>query len=75
LPERPFEARKVELVSVSRRSTVNVGGATYSVPSRWASLRATVYVGVEDIRLVCGGQSVLYARMADYYAKESGEIS
>jgi transposase len=62
LPERPFEARKVELVSVSRRSTVNIGGATYSVPSRWASLRATAYVGVEDIRLVCGGQSVLYAR-------------
>src|SRR5215208_545166 len=41
LPERPFEARKVELVSVSRRSTVSVGGATYSVPSHWTSLRAT----------------------------------
>ena len=62
LPEHPFEARKVELVSVSRRSTVSVGGATYSVPSQWASLRATAYVGVEDIRLVCGGQSVLYAK-------------
>jgi transposase len=62
LPERPFEARKVELVSVSRRSTVSVGGATYSVPSRWASLRATAYVGVEDVRFVCCGQSVLYAK-------------
>src|SRR5918995_6193951 len=62
LPGRPFEARKVELVSVSRRSTVRVAGATYSVPSHWASLRATAYVGVEDVRLVCCGQVVLYAK-------------
>ncbi len=62
LPERPFEARKVELVSVSRRSTVSIGGATYSVPSHWASLRATAYVGVEDVRLVCCGQALLYPK-------------
>lgn len=62
LPERPFEARKVELVSVSRCSTVRVGGATYSVPSQWASLRATAYVGVEDVRIVCCEQAVLYPR-------------
>jgi transposase len=62
VPERPFEARKVVLVSVSRRSTVSVGGATYSVPSEWASLRATAYVGVEDVRFVCRGQSVLYPK-------------
>jgi len=62
LPEHPFEARKVELVSVSRRSTVSVGGATYSVPSQWASLRATAYVGVEDVRLLCCGQAVLYPK-------------
>jgi transposase len=61
-PERPFEARKVELVSVSRRSTVSIQGATYSVPSHWVSLRATAYVGVEDIRLVCHGQAVLYPK-------------
>jgi hypothetical protein len=62
LPEPPFEARKVELLSVSRRSTVSVGGATYSVPSHWASLRATAYVGVEDVRLVCCGQALLYPK-------------
>ena len=62
LPERSFEARKVELVSVSRRSTVSIGGATYSVPSHWASLRATAYVGVEDVRLVCCGQALLYPK-------------
>jgi hypothetical protein len=62
LPQRNFEARKVELVSVSRRSTVRIEGATYSVPSQWASLRATAYIGVEDVRIHCRGQSEIYPR-------------
>jgi len=62
LPERPFEARRVELVSVSRRSTVRIEGATYSVPSHWASLRATAYVGVEDVRIHCRGHNEIYPR-------------
>jgi transposase len=62
LPERPFEARKVELVNVSRRSTVKIEGASYSVPSRWASLRATAYIGVEDIRIHCCSQTETFGR-------------
>jgi transposase len=62
LPESPFEARRVQLVAVSRRSTVCIEGATYSVPSHWASLRATAYVGVEDIRIHCCGQSETYPK-------------
>jgi Mu transposase-like protein len=62
LPQRPFEARRVELVSVSRRSTVRIEGATYSVPSQWASLRATAYVGVEDVKLICYGQTEIYPK-------------
>ena len=62
LPDRSFEARKVELVSISSGAAVRVDGATYSVPSRWASLRATAYVGVEDIRLVCRGQTISYPK-------------
>lgn len=62
LPESPFEARKVELVSISSGATVRVDGATYSVPSRWASLRTTAYVGVEDIRLVCREQTISYPK-------------
>jgi transposase len=57
LPERPFEARKTLLVPVSSKSTVQIGAATYSVPSGWARLEATAYVGVEDIRLVCRGET------------------
>jgi transposase len=62
LPERPFEARRVELISVSRRSTVRIEGATYSVPSHWASLRATAYVGVEDVCIHCCGQNETYPK-------------
>jgi transposase len=62
LPERSFEPRRVELVSVSRHATVRVEGATYSVPSRWAGLSATAHVGVEDVRLACNGQTVSYPK-------------
>ena len=51
LPERPFEARQVELVGVSRQALVRVDGAQYSVPSHWAGSPATAYVGVADIVL------------------------
>ena len=51
LPERPFEARQVELVGVSRQALVRVDGAQYSVPSHWAGSPATACVGVADIVL------------------------
>lgn len=62
LPEEPFEARRVVLASVSSKATVQVEGATYSVPSSWARLEATAYVGVEDLRLVCRGEEELVPR-------------
>lgn len=60
-PQRPFEARRTIMVPVSSKSTVQIGGAIYSVPSRWARLDATAYVGVEDIRLVCRGETEVVA--------------
>ena len=51
LPERPFEARQVEPVGVSRQALVRVDGAQYSVPSHWAGSQAIAYVGVADIVL------------------------
>jgi len=62
LPATPFDARRVSLVSVTSRATVQVEGATYSVPSTWARLDATAYVGVEEIRLTCRGQEVVYPK-------------
>lgn len=62
LPERPFEARRVVLVPVSSKATVEVNKARYSVPSGWARLEATAYVGVEDIRLACRGETEVVPR-------------
>jgi transposase len=62
LPERPFEARKMVMVPVSSKSTVQIGAAIYSVPSHWARLEATAYVGIDDIRLVCRGETEVVPR-------------
>lgn len=59
LPECPFEARRFELVSVSKQALVRIDGATYSVPSPWARLEAKAYVGVDDIRIACFGEEVV----------------
>lgn len=63
LPDRPFEARMVQTVPVSRMSKVRVDGAQYSLPSAWAGLSATAYVGVEDIRFCCLGQEETRTRV------------
>lgn len=62
LPPTPYEARRMELVSVSRQAMFQVDGARYSVPSHWKSLAATAWVGVEDIRVVCRGEEEVVAR-------------
>ena len=62
LPERPFDPRRVEVVSISRKALVRIEGATYSVPEHWHSLQATAYVGVEDIRITCRGEELTVAR-------------
>lgn len=62
LPAWPFEARRMVLVSVSSKAMVDIDRARYSVPSRWARLDARAYVGVEDIRLVCCGETEVVAR-------------
>jgi hypothetical protein len=64
LPAASFEPRQVVLVEVSSKATVQILGATYSVPSRWARLQATAYVGVEDIRVVCREEQIVAPRAA-----------
>lgn len=59
VPERPFEARRLELVTVSKQALIRIEGATYSVPSPWARLEAKAYVGIEDIRIACFGEEVV----------------
>ena len=42
---------------------VRIEGACYSVPSRWARLNATAYLGVGDVRITCMGESVTHPRV------------
>lgn len=62
LPERPFDPRRVEMVSISRQALVRIAGTTYSVPERWHSLQATAHVGVEDVRIICRGEALTVPR-------------
>jgi hypothetical protein len=62
LPAVPFDVRKVVAVSVRSTALVRVEGAWYSVPSHWARLEATAYVGVEEVSIVCRGEEVVYLR-------------
>jgi len=62
LPGAPFDARRIVAVSVRSTALVKVEGAWYSVPSRWARLDATAYVGVDEVRIACRGEEVVHPR-------------
>lgn len=62
LPAPAFDARRVILVAVSNKATVHVEGAVYSVPSTWAGLEATAYVGVDEVRIICRSEQECYAK-------------
>lgn len=64
LPAVVFEPRQLVLVEVSSKATVQILGATYSVPSRWARRSVTAHVGVEDLRVVCADEQVSVPRVA-----------
>jgi hypothetical protein len=62
VPATSFEVRKPIPVEISSRAMVSIEGAWYSVPSRWARLNATAYLGVDDVRITCMGESVTHPR-------------
>lgn len=62
LPEVSFEPRRVVPVSIRSTAVAKVEGAWYSVPSHWARLRATAYVEVDTVRIVCRGETEVYER-------------
>jgi transposase len=64
LPAKPFEARRMEPVAISHSSTVQVEGATYSLPSGWARLDATAWIGPTDISFVCRDETATRPRQA-----------
>ena len=62
LSPAPFDARRVQPVTVSRQALVRLGGVEYSVPSTWARLDATAYIGVDTIDIHCMGEDVTVKR-------------
>lgn len=62
LPATPFEARALQLVSVSRSAMVRLEAAWYSVPSAWAGLEIKAWIGPEEVLLCWQNQQVLHAR-------------
>ena len=63
LPQSAFDPRVPEVVRVSRQAMVQVGGSTYSVPSRWKSLQITVLIGVEEVTFQCREEEVRRPRV------------
>ena len=62
LPPARFHARKTVPVTVSRSAQVRVEGAYYSVPSAWAGLSVTAYVGPEEVEIVGREESMIHER-------------
>jgi len=62
LPPVAFDPRRVELVTISNKSLVRIDGAEYAVPSSWARLQATAYVGVSDVRVCCQGEVMIFPK-------------
>jgi transposase len=48
----PFEAEATTFATVTPRALVRIGGASYSVPSRWAGLDLLVRVGATTVTIV-----------------------
>jgi transposase len=63
LPSVAYDPRLPARVTVSKQSTVRLGGATYSVPSGWGRGSAMAWVGATDIRFEKNGQQVVRERV------------
>jgi transposase len=62
LPPTLFDVRRILPVTVSRQALVRFDGVDYSVPSEWARLDATAYIGVDTIDIHCLGKQVTLER-------------
>jgi hypothetical protein len=63
LPATAFDPRIIRTQEVSSRSTVEVEGATYSLPSRWARLEVTALIGVEEMPFTRAGETQTHKRV------------
>jgi transposase len=62
LPLTSFDPARVVPVSIRKTALVQVEGAWYSVPSEWARLDATAYIGPDTVKIICRGEIVAHDR-------------
>ena len=62
LPGARFDPSRVVVVSIRSTATVQVEGAWYSVPTAWARLEGTAYIGPDTVKLVCRDEVVTHER-------------
>jgi transposase len=62
LPTERFLVAETKLLSVSKCSTVKIKGVRYSLPSRWARLDVTAFVGISTVEFCCRGLRLMRPR-------------
>jgi transposase len=62
LPETPFNPSRIVAVSIRKTALAQIEGAWYSVPSAWARLDATAYIGPDSVQVICRGEVVTHPR-------------
>lgn len=69
LPPARFDSAATMFLTATRRSLISVGGAAYSVPSRWAGLQLAVRVGADDVVIVGPDDVTVTHRRVDFGAR------
>ena len=58
----PFDGRQVRAVQLRHHAMHKVGGAVYSVPSRWCGHTVDLFVGTDTVTFAYGDEVVCHAR-------------
>jgi hypothetical protein len=59
----PFDGRQVRTVQLRHHASYAVGGATYSIPSRWCGHAVDLFVGTDTVSFGFGDEVVCHPRV------------
>lgn len=59
---RPFDGRQVRTVQLRHHASYSVGGAAYSIPSRWCGHTVDLFVGTDTVSFGRGDEVVCHPR-------------
>jgi transposase len=63
LPATHLDPSEVRCIQLRQHASHNIGGATYSVPSRWCGCDVEVRIGIDTIVFARGDQTVSHPRL------------